>query len=252
MVADSPATSAGDSPLARSATAKAAIWAGVASPAMISRIAQAASSAGRSSRASRRVSRPDQVGVPTALSGGRRAAPTRDRSTSATTRGAVSGSSGIGSVASACDQWASQRSGCAGDEHAQRRAVGELDLELPRQRHATGRLRLAVEDAEVDAALVHGGDDVLARLALDPGDRADVGRGPAAHRGAHGLPHLGPGAVDQDGGRAATLAEVELTSGEPSARDHAGTARARGRISTRSRSPPRPMTHGRPRRHAVP
>ena len=79
------------------------------------------------------------------------------RSTSATVSAAVSGSSGCTSTASACDQVASQRS-------SRRRTatmIGgqsvDLVLELPGHAHAAGRLRLAVEDGEVDAARVHGG-----------------------------------------------------------------------------------------------
>ena len=63
IAAAMPATSCGDSPLARSATTKAATWTGVASPAITSFMAQEVSAAERSSRPSRRVSRRGQVGV---------------------------------------------------------------------------------------------------------------------------------------------------------------------------------------------
>ena len=65
--------------------------------------------------------------------------------------------------------------GLTGDEDADGRAVGDLLLQLPGQRQATGGLRLPVEDAQVDAAAVDGGDDLVAGGALEPGDRADVG-----------------------------------------------------------------------------
>ncbi len=61
MVRARPTTSATVSPLARSATAKAAIWAEVAEPDMISRIAQAVSSADRCSPDRRAESRAGQV-----------------------------------------------------------------------------------------------------------------------------------------------------------------------------------------------
>ena len=59
-----PPSSAGVSPLARSAIVNAAIWAGVAEPAMISPIAQAVSGVARSSSRNSAVSRLGQVRSP--------------------------------------------------------------------------------------------------------------------------------------------------------------------------------------------
>ena len=88
-----------------------------------------------------------------------------------------------------------------------RRAVGDLLLELPGERQATGGLRLAVEDAQVDAAAVDGGDDLVAGRALEPGQRADVRGRAAADRRPHGGADLGPVAVDQHGGRHGVVGE---------------------------------------------
>ena len=114
---------------------------------------------------------------------------------------AVSGSTGSGSVPSARDQCASQRSGWRAIRTQTAGPVGDLLLELPGERQAAGGLRLAVEDAQVDAAAVDGGDDLVAGLALDPGERADVGGGTTAHRRPYGVADLGPVAVDQHAGR---------------------------------------------------
>ena len=67
--------------------------------------------------------------------------------------------------------------------HDDRRAVGDLVLELPGQAHAAGGLGLAVEDREVDAARVHGGQHVRdpARLdEADPRQTSGAGRRPTA------------------------------------------------------------------------
>src|SRR5579875_1353995 len=85
----------------------------------------------------------------------------------------------------------------AGDEHDDRRAVGDLELELAREPHAAGRLRLAVEHHQVNAALVEFGDDLRLRRALDPLDAPDVGRRAAAHGGADGGADVGGIAVDE-------------------------------------------------------
>jgi hypothetical protein len=145
----------------------------------------------RSSRASSRLSRPARWGARRSRSPaaqrrttGRR---TRSRSRSGHDTGAVSGSTGNGSVPSASDQCASQRSGWRAMRTHTRRAVGDLLVELTGQRQAAGGLRLAVEDAQVDAAGVDGGDDLVAGLALDPGQRADVG-GRAGGRPPSGRP----------------------------------------------------------------
>ena len=67
IAAARPDISAAVSPLLRSATAKAAIWAGVASPAMTSPIAHWAAPASRSSRRSSVLSTVGQVGVPVVI-----------------------------------------------------------------------------------------------------------------------------------------------------------------------------------------
>ena len=72
----------------------------------------------------------------------------------------------------------------AGDQHDDRRAVVDLVLELPGQAHAAGRLGLAVEDHQVEAALVELVDDLGVGGALDPLDPRRVGRRAAADGGA--------------------------------------------------------------------
>ena len=101
-----PLTSSMVSPLARSATAKPAIWAGVASPARISPIAQAVCSALRSWPATSAVRTSGQPGSVT----GHVLAGTRDRSSETTVSASWIGSSGCGTAASARDQVASQAS----------------------------------------------------------------------------------------------------------------------------------------------
>ena len=78
----------------------------------------------------------------------------RRRSCSATTAALSTGSIGVLMTASASDQLASQPSCLRAISDDDRRAVVDLVLELPGQSHAAGGLGLAVEDRDVDAALV--------------------------------------------------------------------------------------------------
>ena len=113
-----PVTSSADSPLARSATAKAATWTGVASPVITSRMAHTVS-VGREVLAGQEPLEQRRPGGPAGTVRRSSAAHRRKtgrcaccRSRSATTPGAVSGSTGRGSVPSARDQCASHRSAC--------------------------------------------------------------------------------------------------------------------------------------------
>ena len=168
----------------------AATCAGVASPVMISRIAQAVSAAVRSSRGQQ----PGQQGRP-GRCGGRRAGGHRRRGPpDARVAQQVGHDAGRGQRVDREGQGGlgprpvrQPAVGLAGDEHAHRRAVGHLLLELAGQRQAAGGLRLAVEEQQVDPAAVDGGDHLVAGRALEPGERArrrrpDGGRPPCGRR----------------------------------------------------------------------
>ena len=132
--------------------------------------------------------------------------PARERrSTSATVSAAASGSSGWTSTASACDQVASQRSSRLRHRHDDRRAVGDLVLELPRQAHAAGGLGLAVEDREIDTARVDGGEHLGDATRLDVAHPGQIRGGAAADGHGDGLAHLGTVAEHQHCGRRADL-----------------------------------------------
>src|SRR3954469_1238546 len=200
-----PATSSADSPLARSATAKAATWTGVASPVITSRIAQDVSDAERSSRASNRVNSAGQVGRPSiALIGG---LPTGDGAPHVSAQ-QIRHHTGCGERVDRERERALRAGpvrqpavGLAGDQDADRGPVGDLLVELTGQRETPRGLRLAVEDAQVHAPGVHRGDDLVTGVALDPVQGTDVRGGPAPDRRPDGVPDLGAVAVDQHGGR---------------------------------------------------
>ena len=200
-----PVCSAGVSPLARSSTANAASWDGDASPAMISAIAQAVSAASSGSPRSSVLSTAGQLCPPvTALPYRRTGTPrARSRSSCATVSAAATGSSGT------VDRGVGERPGGQppvvppAEQDADRRAVFYLVFQLPADAHPAGRLGLAVEDRDVDAALVDPGDDLVTGGALDPLDATEVGRRTATDRRADLRPHRREVAEDEDGrGRA--------------------------------------------------
>ena len=90
------------------------------------------------------------------------------------------GSSGYAITASARDHVASHRSSCAADEHDHRRAVKDLVLELAADAHPAGWAGLAVEQDQVEPALVDTRDHSRFGGALHPRDAGYVGGGTAA------------------------------------------------------------------------
>ena len=84
----------------------------------------------------------------------------------------------------------------AGDDQ-HRRALEDLVLQLPGDPHPAGRHRLAVQDGQVDPALVHGLDHGRLGRALDVLERGQIGRRPLAQRQPDGFPGRTVVAVDE-------------------------------------------------------
>ena len=111
------------------------------------------------------------------------------------------GSIGCGTAASARDQFASQASSGRPGEHQDRRAVVDLVLELLGYSHPADGGGLAVEDGEIEAALVHLRDHHRAGGHLEVGQLGQVGMHALAQRRADLLAGPRVVAVDEDSQR---------------------------------------------------
>src|SRR5690606_6277303 len=107
-----------------------------------------------------------------------------------------------------------------------RGAVGELVLQLPAQAHAAVRLRLAVQDRQVDAACVTFGDHVGDLVHFHVGDPAKIARRTTPDGGDDRLAYLGLVAVHQDSPHLAGHATDCSPSGEPANTQLPGGARS--------------------------